>query len=300
MPSRELPEGPSERGALLAQMACIWEASARKPGNVHRFRDFADTHYLDFLVAAAAIGPVMGKATGQRVGRTVLEAIQASGGVTRVNVNLGIVLLLAPLAKVPVDIDLRRGVERVLAELDIQDSRDVFEAIRLAQPGGLGEVRAQDVRSEPTLPLRRIMELAADRDMVALQYADGFREVFEVGVPELKTGLRRGRALEEAIIHCHLHLLARYPDSLIARKLGRAAAEKAAALAAQVLAADWPFTDESRRLATELDSWLREDGNSRNPGTTADLVAASLYVALREGILSVPLRLPWSAGLHHG
>ena len=37
---------------LCAQLACIWEATARKPGNVHRFRDFADVGYLDFLVSA--------------------------------------------------------------------------------------------------------------------------------------------------------------------------------------------------------------------------------------------------------
>ena len=39
---------------LLAQTACIWEAIARKVGNVHRCADFANTTLLDFLVSAAA------------------------------------------------------------------------------------------------------------------------------------------------------------------------------------------------------------------------------------------------------
>jgi triphosphoribosyl-dephospho-CoA synthetase len=34
-----------------------------------------------------------------------------------------------------------------------------------------------------------------------------------------------------------------------------------------------------------LDADLRGDGNARNPGTTADLVTAVLFVALLEGLL---------------
>ena len=43
----------------LAQVACLLEATARKPGNVHRYRDFEDLHFLDFLLSATAIaGPL--------------------------------------------------------------------------------------------------------------------------------------------------------------------------------------------------------------------------------------------------
>src|SRR5438876_739889 len=92
MPDDALPVG------LCAQLACVLEATARKPGNVHRFMDFADTSYLDFLLSAAAIAPVMERAVGRPVGETVLEAIRATRRVTSANTNLGIVLLLAPLA----------------------------------------------------------------------------------------------------------------------------------------------------------------------------------------------------------
>ena len=41
---------------LHCQLACIWEATARKPGNVHRFQDFDDVHhFVDFPASAAAI-----------------------------------------------------------------------------------------------------------------------------------------------------------------------------------------------------------------------------------------------------
>src|SRR6516225_4135717 len=94
---------------LCAQLACIWEATARKPGNVHRYRDFEDTTYLDFLLSAAAIAPILETASQRRIGETVLKCIQATRTVVRKNSNLGIVLLLSPLAAVPLNQDLRAG-----------------------------------------------------------------------------------------------------------------------------------------------------------------------------------------------
>jgi triphosphoribosyl-dephospho-CoA synthase len=284
---------------FFAQLACIWEATARKPGNVHRFCDFSDTHYLDFLMSAAAVAPVLEAAYQQPVGVTVLECVRATRRVVGSNTNLGIVLLLAPLAAVPAGADLRNGLKRVLQLLDVDDSRAVFDAIRLANPGGLGQAPEQDVREEPTLPLREIMCLAAGRDRIALQYVNGFAQVFDEGVPALRRGLELSGTLEGAIVHCHLCLLASHPDSLIARKHGPAEAEAASRRAQQILDAGWPAT-EGQQLCAELDAWLRAEGHARNPGTTADLVTASLFVALREGIMKLPLTYPWSTEPCHG
>jgi triphosphoribosyl-dephospho-CoA synthase len=76
--------------ALLAQTACVWEATARKPGNVHRFADFEDTTYVDYLLSAAAVAPVLDGAAGRRVGHSVLAAVEARRQVVRSNTNLGI------------------------------------------------------------------------------------------------------------------------------------------------------------------------------------------------------------------
>jgi len=287
---------------LCAQLACVWEATARKPGNVHRFHDFQDTTYTDFLLSAAAIGPILDTANQRRVGETVLQCIQATRGVTQANTNLGIVLLLTPLAAVPLEVDLQTGLSRVLSELDDADSRMVYQAIRMAHPGGLGRVSQEDVSQEPTLPLREAMALAADRDMIARQYVTGFREVFNDGVPILLGSLKRQPlpSLEEAIIHCHLHLMANYPDSLIARKRNHAESEEAGRRASQVLASFWESKKARWEELAKLDAWLRADGNGRNPGTTADLVTASLFIALRQRSISLPLSIPFSAGGDHG
>jgi triphosphoribosyl-dephospho-CoA synthase len=262
------------------------EATARKPGNVHRLRDFDDLTYVDFLLSAAAVGPVLGRAAGRRVGVTVLEAVQATRRVVRTNTNLGMLLLLSPLAAVPQGKDLREGVAEILDQLDLEDARLVYRAIRLANPGGLGKTDAQDVADEPTLPLRPIMALAAERDLVARQYAEGFRTVFEEGVPELCRSLEKWPYLEPAILFCYLHLLARHPDSLIERKCGRAVAEEATRRAQYVLRQGWPECGDGP--LDVFDAWLTADGHRRNPGTTADLVTACLFVALRQGLISRP------------
>ncbi len=279
---------------LWGQVACIWEVTARKPGNVTPCHAFEDVTYLDFLLSAAAIAPVMATACQRKVGATVLQAVRATRQVTCTNTNLGIILLLAPLAAVPEGEELRSGVERILAGLDVEDARLVCEAIRLAAPGGLGRAAEQDVRDEPTLPLREVMALAAQRDLVARQYAGGFVEVFEDGVPALTAGLAQTGSLEMSILSTHLHLMAAHPDTLIARKRGAAEAEEAARRARQVLEQGWPREPAGGKALGELDAWLRAQGRGRNPGTTADLVTACLFVALRQAVLSLPPAHPWT------
>lgn len=283
--------------ALFANLACLWEATARKPGNVHRFIDFEDATYLDFLASAAAIAPVLAEAPGRTVGATVLWCVQATRQVAPTNTNLGIILLLAPLAAVPEEDPLRPGVERILSGLTVEDSRQVFAAIRLARPSGLGKSADQDVHGEPTLPLREVMALAQDRDLIAQQYANGYREVFELGLEFLSAVLHQGVwPLEKTIIGCHLHLLALLGDSLIERKCGASINQEARIRAREVFDLGWPDQPAGQEKLAEFDSWLRADGHRRNPGTTADLVTACLFAALRQRIITLPLRWPWSGG----
>jgi triphosphoribosyl-dephospho-CoA synthase len=261
---------------LAAQLACIWEVSAHKPGNVHRHRDFDDTSHLDFLASAAAIAPVMDRAAGRPVGETVLAAVEATRQVVRGNTNLGIILLFAPLAAIPREQPLREGLAHILDGLTVEDSRRVYEAIRLASPAGLGDVPEQDIHREPTLPLREIMRLAEDRDLIARQYVNGYEQVFDEAVPLLQ------EPVEASILRCQLELLSRHPDTLIARKRGIDEARAVSEWAMLVL--------RGEMSAESFDARLREGGHTRNPGTTADLIAAALFVALLEGSLSPSAR----------
>jgi len=272
--------------ARYSLLACTWEVTARKAGNVHRSIDFDDVTYADFIRSAQAAAPEIGLAASRPVGETVLAAIRATRAVVRTNTNLGIVLLLAPLAKVPPGTDLRAGARAVLAGTTIEDAANVFEAIRLAAPGGLGTAREQDVRDAPTLPLLDVMALAAERDMVARQYAKGLADVLDLGVPALLDGLRHHGRVEPAVQHCQLAWLASHPDSLIARKRGPEVAAEASRRAREVLDRGGLGTAAGRAAYDEFDHWLRADGRARNPGTTADLVTACLFAALHERRMS--------------
>jgi triphosphoribosyl-dephospho-CoA synthase len=133
------------------------------------------------------------------------------------------------------------------------------------------------------------MRLAAERDRVARQYAENFVDLFEGVVPALKRGIDQDLSVPAAIVHAHLELMARWPDSLISRKCGASVAEQAAARAGAVLAAGPPGSEDYQRALADLDFWLRADHHRRNPGTTADLIAAGLFVLLRDGEIPYPL-----------
>lgn len=277
--------------AHFAPTACVWEACARKVGNVHRHRDFAGTSLTDFLISAAAIGPVF--ATDATVGQMILRSVSATRSVVGQNTNLGIVLALAPLARCRPGVPLRSDIGRVLAELTVADAAEAYDAIRIANPGGLGSAESQDVADAPTVTLLDAMRLAAGRDRIAGLYATGFAEVFDEGIPAFREAMRHG-SVERAAIETHLRLLAAAPDSLIARKCGEAVAADVSRRAAEVLATGGLDTAAGRAKGRELDVVLRSDGHRRNPGTTADLVAAVLYVALRERIVTTGQWFPWA------
>jgi triphosphoribosyl-dephospho-CoA synthase len=265
---------------LLAQIACLLEVTARKPGNVHRLADFpGDAHYLDFLLSAAAIKDAFEIAPSLGVAATIHESVVATRRVVATNTNLGMILLMAPLACVGEGEDLRASVVDVLARTTVEDARIVYDAIRRASPGGLGEVAEQDISAEPTITLLEAMGLAANRDLVARQYATGFADLFDLTLPSLRDAIRSGTDLESAIVVAYLYTLAARPDTLIARKRGWAVAEEASRRAGEAIASG----DHAA-----LDAWLRADGHARNPGATADLVAAALFVALRDETIALP------------
>lgn len=272
-------------------LATIMEATAPKPGNVHRGSDFEDLSYPDFVVAASLVGPRLDVDAALPVGETLLHAVQTTRIAVATNANLGTLLLVVPLAKVPSEIPLAAGIGDVLRGLAPDDARQVYSAILHANPGGMGKVDEADIAAEPPSDLITAMRLAADRDLVARQYATDFADLFETVVPLFTAAIEQGPDLLAAIVHVHVQLMARFPDSLIARRCGPEVAAQSAARAQRILDSGVPGDDLYDYGLSDLDFWLRADGHRRNPGTTADLVAAGLFVALRDGIIKPPYRL---------
>ncbi|MBS3648373.1 triphosphoribosyl-dephospho-CoA synthase [Pseudaminobacter sp. 19-2017] len=260
------------------EQACRLEIEALKPGNVHVFAAGHDMTAEQFLLSArVSSGPLTD--LDLPIGRRVLEAVRATREAVGTNTNLGIILLCGPIAAAAASggEDLRQDLGRVLEALGMEDTRAVFEAILLAQPGGLGSAGEHDVREEPKVGLLEAMAAAADRDRIARQYVTGFQDVFEVGLPAVEETQRHGGMWPA--VSAYMAFLSAFPDSHVARKYGPATAEQVMLEAREVRAALAAAESQRRvQILTEFDQQLKQ--RAINPGTSADLTVACLLVHL--------------------
>jgi triphosphoribosyl-dephospho-CoA synthase len=268
------------RAAFLR--ACRLDVETPKPGNVSADSAGHGMTAAQFIASAeAAAAPLFTPRAA--VGERILGAVTRTLEVAGCNTNLGIVLLAAPLAAAlddlspPVDaLEWRAATERVLEQLDLSDARAAYRAIAAANPGGLGDAPEQSVRAEPSVGLRAAMSLAAERDSIARQYANGFRDIFETGL----AAVRDLSAKPDGIVTLNVFLtfLAGWPDSHIVRKQGVTVAQSVTR-EARLRHAQWraaPSGVQTPRLSA-WDAELKARGI--NPGTSADLTVATLFVA---------------------
>jgi len=264
--------------AFLA--ACRAELAALKPGNVHVHAGGHGMETHQFEASAKAAAPWIA-ARHLRLGERILRGVEASFEAAGCNTNLGILLLSAPLsvaAQTDMAGSLRDRVHHVLAHLDASDAANVFEAIRRASPGGLGAAPDQDVAAPPTVGLREAMALAAGRDRIARAYVTDLEEVFAFGLPTLERFAAWTDDRSFAITALHMAYLAEAPDSHIARKFGPAAAESVCRQARSLKDLWDPVAGpHSFSGLVAFDRELKE--RDLNPGTTADLVVATLFAA---------------------
>jgi triphosphoribosyl-dephospho-CoA synthase len=277
---------PAKLGAIAQAFhdSCLAELDALKPGNVHRFFEDRRMSLADFERSAAAAAPAMGRA-GLSVGQRIRLAVEATKSAVGQNTNLGIVLLAAPLATAALDReggDLSARVADVLDALTVKDAREVYKAIRRAEPGGLGEAPAHDVAAEPKVTLLEAMRAAEERDRIAWNYTHGFSDIFGLGLAWLKQARERWGDGPFTVTRVYVGFLAHIPDTLIERKFGTDVAasllEEARPLEAGLLECALPEDITAPLMA--FDRALKERG--LNPGTSADLTVATLFAAAIE------------------
>ncbi|KAA0589123.1 triphosphoribosyl-dephospho-CoA synthase [Azospirillum lipoferum] len=269
--------------AELFMAVCRAEVMALKPGNVHVHAAGHGMTVEDFLRSAEAAAPEIAR-SGTPVGERILRAVRATRSVVDCNTNLGILLLCAPLARaaeLPAARPLRDRLSTVLAALTVEDAEAAFEAIRLASPGGLGRAAEHDVAGPATVDLRVVMTAARSRDRIAAQYADGYRDVFDIGVARVRSMADSDAVtMAEAV---YLDFLTAFPDSHILRKHGEEVAASVLAEAREVrgrVAAASSAVLRREHLFV-FDARLKWQGI--NPGTSADLTVASLFAHWLEG-----------------
>ncbi|WP_405294189.1 triphosphoribosyl-dephospho-CoA synthase [Methanobrevibacter sp.] len=279
--------------AKMVQIASALEVSGYpKPGNVHRTRDFPDMEFEDFVISGIVIGDTIREACtdvdvdNPMLGKYILQAVAETDRWIKNNTNLGIVMMTTPIAVAAAISDsfedIRENVKLVMGNTSVDDACDLYDAINIADAGGMGDQDEYDVASDSAKQELRdngqtmydVLKISAPWDMLAREMTSDMPAVFEIGYPTYHE-LIRDKSKTDACVLTFLTILSQVPDTLISRKYGSDEALKISMMIRDLLKLkDSP--DFGDRL-NEFDDYLFE--NKYNPGTTADLTAASIFVS---------------------
>ncbi len=277
---------PEQLSELYLQ-ACEVDVLAFKPGNVSVYAEGHDMTVADFrLSAKVSAKPLCNP--DYSLGEKIYYAVQATREAVACNTNLGILLLCAPLIqaiayKQP-GLTLRQALRKVLNNTTIDDADWVFKAITLASPGGLGGSDQQDVNEQASVTLLEAMKIASSKDRIALQYLTDYEDIFNFSVLRYNAILNRCGDRLWAATSVYADMLSQFPDSHIERKYGNQYSEmvatKMAALSDQLSKTD--NLEQIKPMLYCLDQELKSYGI--NPGTTADMIVATVLAAFLEDL----------------
>lgn len=287
----------SKEIAKLAQIASVLEVSGYpKPGNVHRTRNFDDMVFEDFIISGVVIGETIREATTQaksindnyesaELGRFILEAVKETDKWIANNTNLGIMMMCVPIAcsaAISNSFDeIQSNVGILMDNTTVDDAVNLYDAINIADAGGMGDQEEFDVMSEKAKDELRannqtmfdVLKISAGWDRLANELTSSMPVCFDIGFPtfnELKS-----ESINKATVLTFLTILSQIPDTLISRKYGNEVAQSVSDKVKELLT----FKDDDDFLdkLNEFDDYLYE--NKFNPGTTADLTAASIFIS---------------------
>jgi len=311
---------PSEKAKHISkclELAILFEVSADKPGNVNLIVGFEGTRYEHFLASAVAAAPFFELAAERGIavsqGRMQLSQVGV-GEIIRdciANINawqrggntlLGTVILFAPIAVAAgmtltangyvFEIQrLREKLKLIVESTTPEDAVNVYEAIKIAKPSGLGKAPDLDVNSpdsvdrimKENVSLYQVFKIASSYDNVCSEWVNNYPITFDVAYPFLMKQINENKDLNTAIIHTFLKVLAGYPDTFIARKVGLQKAQEVSMMAKEILDLGGLATAKGKESLRTFDLNLRRFGNHFNPGTTADIIATALALCILGG-----------------
>jgi len=294
----------------------LLEVSAHpKPGNVHRTRDYEETHFEHYLASSVASGPHFERAATRgrlvasgamslhngHVGQIIRDAaIDTLNAQTGGNTSLGTITLLIPIAfaagmtrnenrlLIP---RLRNNLRKILRATTVSDSIAFYDAIKYAKPGGLGRVELLDAQEEGSkgeiqtgnMTLFEVFKLAAKRDSICSEWVTNYKTTFDLGYPYFDSQLKKSGNINEATVNTYLKVLSQIPDTLIARKVGQQKSNWVSKRALNAIELGGASTSAGLKEIRRFDGELRRNGHLLNPGATADIIAAILSLALLSG-----------------
>jgi triphosphoribosyl-dephospho-CoA synthase len=299
------------------ELAILFEVSADKPGNVNLVVGFEGTRHEHFLASAVAATPYFELAAERGIAFSRGEIPVSNVGVGRIikdcvadvnawqrggNTLVGTVILLAPIAvaagitptkgEYVFEISKLRENLRLVAESTTpEDAVNVYEAIKVAKPSGLGKAPELDINDsnsvnrivKENISLYQVFKIASEYDRVCSEWVSNYPVTFDFAYPRLMEQIKETGDLNVAIVHTFLKVLAEYSDTFIARKVGIEKAREVSLMAKKVLELGGLETSKGKESLREFDLKLRRSSNLLNPGTTADIIAAALALGILGG-----------------
>ncbi|MDD2644020.1 MAG: triphosphoribosyl-dephospho-CoA synthase [Methanobacteriaceae archaeon] len=284
----------------ISSISSVLEVSGYpKPGNVHRTRDFFDMSFEDFLISGVVTQNIITSSATQakeilkdndyskaHIGKYILEAVKETDNWIKNNTNLGIMMLEVPIAQaasISNDFtEIQENIGKLLDATTVEDAVNLYDAINLASAGGMGEQEEYDVQSDNAKDeLRKnnqtmydVLEISAGWDQLAFELTNKMPKIFDIGFKTFDE-LRKDKRTNTATVQTFLTLLSKVPDTLISRKYGEEEASKVSE-SAKTLLNEYGEEYFDKDL-NYFDDYLYE--NNYNPGTTADLTAASIMLS---------------------
>jgi triphosphoribosyl-dephospho-CoA synthase len=309
-----LPPNKSQFISQCLQLGMLLEVSAKKPGNITLLLGFEGTSFEHFLASSVACFPSFEEAASRGIsvseGNLPIEKVGVGkliqncllditawqkGG----NTLLGAVILCIPIAvaagmtQLEENFDLmqlRLNLKKIVESTTSEDAIYLYETINNVRPGGLNKAPELDLNSADSkkrlltenISLYEVFKIAADYDSICFEWINNYPITIDLAYPFL-TDQMRTLDLNTSIVHTYLKVLYEYPDTLISRKVGEKISQEISLEANRLLQLGGLKTEKGRNGLIEFDRNLRGNANKLNPGTTADLIAATLCFSVLLG-----------------
>ena len=254
------------------------------------------------------------------IGKYVKQAVKDvnswhNGG----NTHLGSIMLFTPLAaaaailkkhegKVKVD-SLRKEATKVMESTTNEDALEFYGAISSLNIGWLGQIRSKDLPDigsskslnqieESGSTFFEIMKFSSEWDGIARELTNGLSASFKIGYPSFIKTYKETEDVNMATVNTFLKILSEIPDTFIARKIGLDITKDISEAVKMGMPISRTISEKSKKILDDhngmlstrgkkeiekMDEELRRSAGHLNPGTTADITAASLMIALLTG-----------------
>ena len=230
------------------------------------------------------------------------------------NTHFGALTLFIPLSvalgvslsnNLSLDLEtLKTEFDNVVKATTVNDALEFYKAIFLVRPGGLGRVtgypdiydrRSLDIIRRENMTLYNLMKISSEWDMVAHEFVNKLKISIDDGYPYIIKIYKETKDVNIALVHAFLYLLSRHPDTLVAKKVGlKYSSDPREALkigmkeslslsnkAGYILKLGGLLSQKGKKELYKLDDELAV--RNLNPGSTADILATSIYIALIKG-----------------